>query len=165
MRLTVSRHCWMVSPCSIAYSTIVRSCLSRVGCLARVVVLGCWVRVLVIVWCSCSRVDEGLLRVQTAPLFIQSIEPTIIIVEPDYNYLFMIIKRGICKITSKTYLNTIYCVFRQIILQNVQFCKRLIRLRFLSCTEKISIHWLICIKNLLLHPMTDEHRDIILSIQ
>jgi hypothetical protein len=30
---------------------------------------------------------------------------------------------------------------------------------------KISIHWLICIKNLLLHPMTDEHRDIILSIQ
>ena len=30
---------------------------------------------------------------------------------------------------------------------------------------KISIHWLICIKNLLLHPMTDEHRDIILSTQ
>ena len=30
---------------------------------------------------------------------------------------------------------------------------------------KISIHWLTCIKNLLLHPMTDEHRDIILSIQ
>ena len=30
---------------------------------------------------------------------------------------------------------------------------------------KISIHWLICVKNLLLHPMTDEHRDIILSIQ
>jgi len=30
---------------------------------------------------------------------------------------------------------------------------------------KISIHWLLCIKNLLLHPMTDEHRDIILSIQ
>ena len=30
---------------------------------------------------------------------------------------------------------------------------------------KISIHWLICIKNLLLHPMTDEHRDIILPIQ
>jgi hypothetical protein len=30
---------------------------------------------------------------------------------------------------------------------------------------KISIHWLTCIKNLLLRPMTDEHRDIILSIQ
>jgi hypothetical protein len=30
---------------------------------------------------------------------------------------------------------------------------------------KISLHWLICIKNLLLHPMTDEHRDVILSIQ
>jgi Transposase DDE domain len=30
---------------------------------------------------------------------------------------------------------------------------------------KISIHWLICVKNLLLHPMTDEHRDIILSTQ
>jgi hypothetical protein len=30
---------------------------------------------------------------------------------------------------------------------------------------KISIHWLTCIKNLLLHPMTDEHRDIILSTQ
>ena len=30
---------------------------------------------------------------------------------------------------------------------------------------KISIHWLICIKNLLLHPLTDKHRDIILSIQ
>ncbi len=30
---------------------------------------------------------------------------------------------------------------------------------------KISIHWLTCIKNLLLHPMTDEHRDLILSIQ
>ena len=30
---------------------------------------------------------------------------------------------------------------------------------------KISIHWLTCIKNLLLHPMTDEHRDIILPIQ
>lgn len=30
---------------------------------------------------------------------------------------------------------------------------------------KISIHWLSCIKNLLLHPMTDEHRDIILSTQ
>lgn len=30
---------------------------------------------------------------------------------------------------------------------------------------KISIHWLSCIKNLLLHPMTDENREIILSIQ
>jgi len=30
---------------------------------------------------------------------------------------------------------------------------------------KISIHWLLCIKNLLLHPMTDEHRDIILPTQ
>lgn len=30
---------------------------------------------------------------------------------------------------------------------------------------KISIHWLTCIKNLLLHPMTDEHRDLIFSIQ
>jgi len=30
---------------------------------------------------------------------------------------------------------------------------------------KISIHWLTCIKNLLLHPMTDEHRDLILSFQ
>jgi len=30
---------------------------------------------------------------------------------------------------------------------------------------KISIHWLTCIKNLLLHPLTDEHRDLILSIQ
>ncbi|HSM48079.1 MAG TPA: IS4 family transposase [Draconibacterium sp.] len=30
---------------------------------------------------------------------------------------------------------------------------------------KISIHWLTCIKNLLLHPMTDEHRDIIFSTQ
>ncbi len=30
---------------------------------------------------------------------------------------------------------------------------------------KISIHWLSCIKNLLLHPMTDENQEIILSIQ
>jgi hypothetical protein len=30
---------------------------------------------------------------------------------------------------------------------------------------KISIHWLTCIKNLLFHPLTDEHRDTILSIQ
>jgi hypothetical protein len=30
---------------------------------------------------------------------------------------------------------------------------------------KISIHWLTCIKNLLFHPMTDEHRDLILSTQ
>ncbi len=30
---------------------------------------------------------------------------------------------------------------------------------------KFSIHWLTCIKNLLLHPMTDEHRDLILSMQ
>lgn len=30
---------------------------------------------------------------------------------------------------------------------------------------KISIHWLTCVKNLLLRPMTDEHRDIILSLQ
>lgn len=30
---------------------------------------------------------------------------------------------------------------------------------------KISIHWLTCIRNLLLHPMTDEHRDLILSNQ
>ncbi|MCK7577044.1 MAG: IS4 family transposase [Chromatiales bacterium] len=30
---------------------------------------------------------------------------------------------------------------------------------------KFSIHWLTCIKNLLLHPMTNEHRDTILSIQ
>jgi len=30
---------------------------------------------------------------------------------------------------------------------------------------KISIHWLTCIKNLLFHPMTDEYRDTILSIQ
>lgn len=30
---------------------------------------------------------------------------------------------------------------------------------------KISIHWLTGIKNLLLHPMTDEHREIILSTQ
>lgn len=30
---------------------------------------------------------------------------------------------------------------------------------------KISIHWLTCIKNLLLHPLTDENQDTILSIQ
>lgn len=30
---------------------------------------------------------------------------------------------------------------------------------------KISIHWLTCIKNLLLHPMTDEHRDLIFYTQ
>jgi len=30
---------------------------------------------------------------------------------------------------------------------------------------KISVHWLTCIKNLLFHPITDEHRDTILSIQ
>jgi hypothetical protein len=30
---------------------------------------------------------------------------------------------------------------------------------------KISIHWLTCIKNLLFHPLTDENRDTILSIQ
>ena len=30
---------------------------------------------------------------------------------------------------------------------------------------KISIHWLTCIKNLLLHPMIDEHRETIFSIQ
>jgi hypothetical protein len=30
---------------------------------------------------------------------------------------------------------------------------------------KISIHWLTCIKNLLFYPMTDEHRDLILSTQ
>ena len=30
---------------------------------------------------------------------------------------------------------------------------------------KISIHWLTYIKNLLLHPMTDEYRDLILSSQ
>lgn len=30
---------------------------------------------------------------------------------------------------------------------------------------KISIHWLTCIKNLLFHPLTDENRDTIFSIQ
>ena len=30
---------------------------------------------------------------------------------------------------------------------------------------KISVHWLACIKNLLFYPMTNEYRDIILSIQ
>jgi len=30
---------------------------------------------------------------------------------------------------------------------------------------KISVHWLTCIKNLLFYPITDEHRDTILSTQ